>query len=105
MAGASSAFRPKRVNKAIELLESGQPVYYGYGAGGYEESKAGANTWADILMYDMEGEALDFTQLRACMKGLADAGPTRSGHRTPTVIVTLPLYPAYFTRFKRSAGL
>ena len=43
-------------------------------------------------MYDFEGAALDFTQLRAFMKGLADGGPAPSGHRTPAVIVTLPLY-------------
>jgi len=90
--GTASAYQPKRINKAIELLESGQPVYYGYGAGGYEEGKAAASTWADILMYDMEGQAMDFTQLRAFMKGLAEDGPTRSGHHTPAVIVTLPLY-------------
>lgn len=90
--GEASAYQPKRVNKAIELLESGQPVYYDYGAGGYEKGKAAAKTWADILMYDMEGEAMDFTQLRAFMQGLADGGPTPSGHRTPAVIVTLPLY-------------
>ena len=35
---------------------------------------------------------MDFTALRSFMKGLVDAGPTPSGHRTPTVIVTLPLY-------------
>lgn len=90
--GASVPAGPKRVNKAIELLESGQPVYYDYGRGGYEEGKAAAKTWADILMYDMEGAALDFTQLREFMRGLADGGPTASGHRTPAVIVTLPLY-------------
>jgi 4-hydroxy-2-oxoheptanedioate aldolase len=83
---------PKRVNKAIELLAAGQPVYYGYGRGGYDEGKAAAGTWADILMYDMEGAALDFSQLRAFMQGLFDGGPTRSGHRTPTIVVTLPLY-------------
>lgn len=83
---------PKRINKAIELLESGQPVYYDYGSGGYAEGKAAAKTWADILMYDMEGAAMDFSQLRAFMQGLVDGGPTPSGHRTPAVIVTLPLY-------------
>lgn len=83
---------PKRINKAIELLESGQPIYYGYGRGGYAEGKAAARTWADLLLYDMEGAAMDFTQLREFMRGLADGGPTPSGHRTPAVIVTLPLY-------------
>lgn len=83
---------PKRVNKAIELLDAGQPIYYDYGRGGYEEGKAAARTWADLLMYDMEGAALDFSQLREFMRGLVDGGPTASGHRTPAVIVTLPLY-------------
>src|SRR5260221_799363 len=89
---APAAFKPQRVNKAIELLASGQPVYYDYGRGGYDEGKAAAKTWADILMYDFEGGALDFPKLRAFMQGLVDGGPTPSGHRTPTVIVTLPLY-------------
>lgn len=83
---------PRRVNQAIELLEAGQPAYYTYGQGGYKEGRALAKTWADIVMYDMEGEALDFAQLREFMRGLVDAGPTASGHRTPAVIVTLPLY-------------
>lgn len=83
---------PKRINKAIELLESGQPVYYSYARGGYAEGKAAAKTWADVLMYDMEGAAMDFTLLREFMRGLVDGGPTPSGHRTPAIIVTLPLY-------------
>ena len=29
--------------------------------------------------------------LRQFMQGLVDGGPTKSGHRTPTVIVTLPV--------------
>ncbi|MEN9633067.1 MAG: hypothetical protein RL077_1471 [Verrucomicrobiota bacterium] len=89
---ATTPPKPTRVNKAIELLAAGQPVYYDYGRGGAEEGKEAAKTWADVLMYDLEGSALDFTRLRAFMKGLADAGPTPSGHRTPAVIVTLPLY-------------
>ena len=90
-APAASAGSP-RINKAIELLEAGQPVYYSYGRGGYGEGRAAAQTWADLLMYDMEGAALDFPQLREFMRGLAEGGPTPSGHRTPAVIVTLPLY-------------
>ncbi len=89
---SAADFKPKHVNKAIELLAAGQPVYYDYGRGGAEEGREAAKTWADVLMYDLEGAALDFTRLRAFMKALADAGPTASGHRTPAVIVTLPLY-------------
>lgn len=92
LAAGAAEYKPKRVNKAIELLESGQPIYYDYGRGGAAEGKAAAKTWADVLFYDLEGAALDFTKLREFMKALADAGPTASGHRTPAVVVTLPLY-------------
>lgn len=86
-----AAYKPKRINKAIELLEQGQPIYYTGGHGGYEEGKKAAQTWADYINYEMEHGALDFTALRAFMQGLVDGGPTKSGHRTPAVIVTLPV--------------
>ncbi len=91
--GAQSAptYKPKRINKAIELLEQGQPIYYTGGSGGYEEGKRMAQTWADYINYEMEHGALDFTALRNFMRGLADGGPTKSGHRTPAVIATLPV--------------
>jgi 4-hydroxy-2-oxoheptanedioate aldolase len=81
---------PKRINKTIELLEMGQPVYYFTMYGGYEEGKKNAKTWADYITYDMESNPLDFRLLREFMRGLVDGGPTPSGHRTPTVVVTLP---------------
>ncbi|MFN7920791.1 MAG: aldolase/citrate lyase family protein [Bryobacteraceae bacterium] len=84
-------YKPKRINKAIELLEQGQPIYYTGGSGGYEEGKKLAGTWADYINYEMEHGALDFTALRNFMRGLVDGGPTKSGHRTPAVIVTLPV--------------
>ncbi|MBU6150661.1 MAG: hypothetical protein KGR25_04365 [Chloroflexi bacterium] len=80
-----------RVNRAIELLSQGQPVYYtGSGERSYEGGKKMAHTWADYIMYEMEHEAFDVHLLHEYMRGLVDGGPTRSGHRTPTVIVTLP---------------
>jgi len=92
---------PKRINKAIELLEAGQPIYYTYGAKGsdsprtrdemFELGKSLSKTWADLILYDMEHSALDFGLLRAFMLGLLEGGPTPSGHRTPAVITTLPL--------------
>jgi 4-hydroxy-2-oxoheptanedioate aldolase len=82
---------PKRVNKCIELLEQGQPIYYIDGGGGYEEGKKLAQTWADYIWYDMEHAPFDVSRLRAFMRGLVDGGPTPSGHRTPAVIVTLPV--------------
>ncbi len=84
-------WQPKRINKCIELLKSGQPIYYLSAYGGYEEGKKLAKTWADYIIYNMEHHPLDFTKLHDFMKGLVDGGPTPSGHRTPTVIVSTPL--------------
>src|SRR5687768_11922427 len=85
------AAKPKRINKAIELLEQGQPVYYTQGGGGYEEGKTLAQTSSDYINYEMEHGAFDVTALRQFMRGLVDGGPTKSGHRTPAVIATLPI--------------
>jgi len=90
-AASAAHHKPKRVNKAIELLEQDQPIYYTGGRGGYEEGKALAGTWADYINYEMEHGPLDFTALRNFMQGLVDGGPTKSGHRTPAVIATLPV--------------
>lgn len=80
-----------RVNRCVELFEQGQPVYYGGPSErSYEGGRADAGTWADYIVYDIEHHAFDMNQLSAYMKGLIDGGPTRSGHRTPAVIVTLP---------------
>ncbi|HEV2124865.1 MAG TPA: aldolase/citrate lyase family protein [Chloroflexota bacterium] len=81
----------KRINKAIELLESGEPVFYtGPSERSYEGGKRDAQTWADYILYDFEHSPFDTGALRAYMQGLVDGGPTKSGHRTPAVIVTLP---------------
>lgn len=80
-----------RVNRAIELLEQGQPLYYtGAGELTYENGVEMAQTWADYLMVEMEHFAFNIPGLSAFMRGLIAGGPTRSGHRTPTVIATLP---------------
>ena len=82
---------PKRINRVIELLERGQPVYYTTAYGGYNEGVALAGTEYDYINYEMEHGAFDMTALRDFMRGLVDGGPTPSGHRTPAVIVTLPV--------------
>ncbi len=87
----TTAWTPKRVNKSIELLERGQPIYYAAGYGGYDRGIEMATTWSDYIVYNMEHQPLDFGLLREFMRGLVNAGPTPSGHRTPTVIVVLPL--------------
>jgi 4-hydroxy-2-oxoheptanedioate aldolase len=90
--GGDPVYKPKRINKMIELLEAGQPVYDLSVAGvGYEEGKKLAQTHNDLIQYQMEHGPFEPKLLREFMRGLVDGGPTKSGHRTPTVIVTLPV--------------
>ncbi len=89
--GGDANYKPKRLNKAIELLADKQPVYYAGGRGGYDQGLALKGTTADYINYGMEHGPLDFTALRGFMQGLVDAGPTKSGHRIPAVIATLPV--------------
>ena len=82
----------KRINRVIDMWLKNQPVYYAQiSGGGYEEGKKLAATKADYITYEMEHGPLDFKELREFMRGLVDAGPTRTGHKTPAVIVTLPI--------------
>jgi 4-hydroxy-2-oxoheptanedioate aldolase len=82
---------PKRINRVIELWESGQPVYYaGIEELSYEGGLKAAKTWADYLAVELEHGAFDMGRLEEFMRGLVDGGPTASGHRTPPVITTLP---------------
>ncbi len=87
--------KPKRINRAIELLEQGQPIYYSGShsgtAGTFEQGKQDAQTFADYISYDMEAAPYDIAGLAAYMQGLAAGGPTRTGHRTPAVIVNVPI--------------
>jgi 4-hydroxy-2-oxoheptanedioate aldolase len=90
-------YKPRRINKAIELWEDNQVVAYAeYGASGapdtYEEGKRMAKTWCDAINYEMENDSFSFDGLRNFMQGLVDGGPTPSGHRTPMVFVTLPCW-------------
>lgn len=86
---------PKRINRAIELLEQDQPVFYTGGHTGfelgYEAGKKMAKTWADYINVGMEHGAFNMPGLDAFMQGLVDGGPTNSGHRTPAVLVELPV--------------
>ncbi|HTL02498.1 MAG TPA: aldolase/citrate lyase family protein, partial [Vicinamibacterales bacterium] len=60
-------------------------------AGTFEQGKADAQTYADYLSYDMEHAPFDVKGLSEYMKGLVAGGPTKSGHRTPAVIVNVPV--------------
>jgi 4-hydroxy-2-oxoheptanedioate aldolase len=85
-------YKPRRLNKAIELWEDGQPIYYqdsGLGAGvdPYAQGVRMARTYMDAINVEMEHGVVDILMLREFMRGLVDGGPTRSGHRTPAVFV------------------
>lgn len=80
-----------RINRCIELLEQGQPIFYtGTPELSYEAGVKMSKTWADFISVDFEHHPFDTVGLTKFMEGLRDAGPTTSGHLTPTVIVTLP---------------
>src|ERR1700722_931121 len=85
-------YKPRRINKAIELWEDGQPIYYGFSGMGpgvdpYAQGVRMAKTYLDAINIEYEHGALDFSALREFMRGLVDGGPTPSGHRTPAVFV------------------
>ncbi len=85
----------RRVNRCIELLLEDQAIYYTGAHTGhvltFEQGKRDARTWADYINIGMEHGALDLAGLEAYMRGLVEGGPTASGHRTPTVVVELPV--------------
>jgi 4-hydroxy-2-oxoheptanedioate aldolase len=84
-----------RINRAVELLQQDQAIYYVGGHSGHVLTRAqggeDALTWADYINVGMEHGAFDMAGLAEYMRGLAEAGPTRSGHRTPAVIVEAPV--------------
>src|SRR5437870_4137154 len=87
--------KAKRINRAIELLQQGQPIYYTGSHegtdGSFEQGVKDAQTYADYISYDMEHAPFDVKGLADYMRGLAKGGPTKSGHRTPAVIVNVPV--------------
>jgi 4-hydroxy-2-oxoheptanedioate aldolase len=92
---AAQTAKPKHINRAIELLEQGQPIYYTGShsgtEGSFEQGKKDAQTYADYISYDMEHAPFDVKGLADYMRGLVAGGPTKSGHQTPAVIVNVPV--------------
>ena len=89
-----------RVNRAIELLEGRHTLIYG-GSGdlSYEGGVNACHTDNDFLLLEQEHVPLNITGVREFMRGLAAAGPTKSGHPTPTVLMTLA-----HARHRRACG-
>src|SRR5215813_6680967 len=88
-------FMGKRINRCVELLEQDQAIYYDGPHSGHmltsAQGRIDAATWADYMNVGMEHGAFDMTGLAEYMRGMVEAGPTRSGHRTPAVIVEAPV--------------
>ena len=86
---------PKKINRALELLEQDQAIYYEDANDGTplnrDEGRRMAQTWADYINIRMEHGVFDIKALGEFMEGLVEGGPTRSGHRTPATVVELPL--------------
>ena len=82
---------PKRLNRAIELLEDGQPLYFADAEEvSYEGGRQMARTWGDYIRIEAEHAPFEMSALGSFMRGLVDGGPTSSGHRTPPVLVSVP---------------
>src|ERR1700733_11921578 len=86
-----SAKPAHKINRAIELLAASQPIYYTGSHSGttgtFEQGVKDSQTYADYISYDMEHAPYDIKGLQEYMRGLVAGGPSKSGHRTPAVIV------------------
>ena len=84
-----------RVNRAIELLEQGQPIYYSGAHTGHvltrDQGREDAALWSDYINVGMEHGSFNMDGLDSYMQGLVEGGPTVSGHQTPAVIVEAPV--------------
>src|SRR5216684_3723570 len=86
----------RRISRCVELLEQDQAIYYDGPHSGHvlthAQGRIDAGIWADYMNVGMEHGCFDMAGLAEYMRGMVDAGPTRSGHRTPTVIVEAPVH-------------
>src|SRR5437879_12206614 len=71
-----------RINRGIELLAAGQPIYYTGSHegtdGSFEQGVKDAQTWADYISYDMEHAPFDVKGLSLYMHGLVKGGPHKT---------------------------
>src|SRR5215831_3597686 len=92
---SKQTFMGKRLSRCVELLEQDQAIYYDGTHSGHvlthAKGRTDAGTWADYINVGMEHGCFDMAGLAEYLRGMVDAGPTRSSHRTPTVIVEAPV--------------
>jgi 4-hydroxy-2-oxoheptanedioate aldolase len=95
LATREEAIVASHINRALELLAQDQAIYYVGGHSGhaltYSQGREDAHTWADYINVGMEHGSFDMSGLAEYMRGLVDGGPTRSGHRTPAIVVEAPV--------------
>ena len=97
LAAAPPAMTAPRINRVLDLLESGKPVfsqwvnYAGVGSD-YQSAVSAQRSVFDFLIYDLEHNPLDITQLRDFLQNLLDpATLAREGIAgTKPVIVRVP---------------
>jgi len=86
---------PNRINRAVELLEQDQAIYYTGGHSGhvltYPQGCEDAHVWADYINVGMEHGAFDMTGLAEYMRGLVEGGATRFGSPHADGIVEAPV--------------
>ena len=81
-----------KVNKLVDLWTKDQPAFWIRNEElSFEHGKKLAQTWADFINVELEHGPFDMTGLQSFMKGLVAGGPTKSKHKTPAIIVTLPI--------------
>src|SRR5260370_42081658 len=85
---------PNRINRAIELLQQDQAIYYTGGHSGhvltYAQGCEDAHVWADYINVGMEHGAFDMAGPARYKGGVGGGGPARPGHWPPTVIRGAP---------------
>ena len=105
-----------RINKCIELLSRGEPVFAHHQSEPpeltYDSGQRHSAHWADLIVMEFEHFGFDILGLANFMQGLADATPSET--QTPTVLATLPLngytadevrYNAWQARHALSTGI
>ena len=79
-----------RVNRAIELLDQGQPIYYSGAHTGHvltrDQGIKDAAIWSDYINVGMEHGSFDMGGLESYMQGMAEGGPTASGTARPLLL-------------------
>jgi hypothetical protein len=84
-----------RINRASQLPEQDQAIYYDGSHSGHvltdEKGRIDARAWAGYLNVGMERRTFVMARLAAYLRSLVADGPARSGHRTSAVMVEAPV--------------